>query len=203
MYAPENQNSNERESAAQMTEKHQLYTEADNDAPDSIKNAQGEIVLGLCKKCGKAERELETSCTPATQIDNSKERESAAQMWKPKEDGNGAKIESEDRYTAISQYVGNEHCRGKWHWQSWSQKNPKAEARGIVDTEEQARAAAEMHHAMSDEELIDIQAQKLLDELEALGWKPRTEPNYAKGYDDGYKAAIERMSTFLNFDYKG
>lgn len=42
--------------------KHTLYKTGDKDAPDIIKDRNGEVVLGLCKVCGKAERELEQPC---------------------------------------------------------------------------------------------------------------------------------------------
>lgn len=45
-------------------EDHNLYTDADKDAPEQIKDGNGEVVLGLCKVCGRAEIELEEPCTP-------------------------------------------------------------------------------------------------------------------------------------------
>ncbi len=44
--------------------KHQLYTDADRNAPDSIKDGNGQVVLGLCKVCGKGEVDLEAPCDP-------------------------------------------------------------------------------------------------------------------------------------------
>lgn len=41
---------------------HQLFRTSDKDAPDNIRDANGEVVLGLCKICGKAEIELEEPC---------------------------------------------------------------------------------------------------------------------------------------------
>lgn len=43
---------------------HQLYTDADKDAPDVIKDNRGQVVLGLCKVCGKGEIELNGPCEP-------------------------------------------------------------------------------------------------------------------------------------------
>ena len=43
---------------------HILYKRSDLDAPDSIKDANGDIVLGLCKRCNRGEAELEEPCTP-------------------------------------------------------------------------------------------------------------------------------------------
>lgn len=42
---------------------HDLYKTGDSDAPDVIKDRNGEVVLGLCKRCGKAEAELSEPCT--------------------------------------------------------------------------------------------------------------------------------------------
>jgi len=42
--------------------KHDLYTEKDDDAPSSIKDRNDEIVLGLCKRCGQGEGDLEEFC---------------------------------------------------------------------------------------------------------------------------------------------
>lgn len=38
--------------------KHILYQTGDNDAPKSIKDSNDEVVLNMCKLCGKAESEL-------------------------------------------------------------------------------------------------------------------------------------------------
>lgn len=43
---------------------HVLYGKEDADAPSSIKDQNGDIVLGLCKVCGKGEIELEQPCSP-------------------------------------------------------------------------------------------------------------------------------------------
>lgn len=41
---------------------HKLYETADADAPDVIKDSNGEVVLGLCRNCGRGEIELEEPC---------------------------------------------------------------------------------------------------------------------------------------------
>ena len=41
---------------------HQLYKHGDKDVPDAIKDRNGDIVLDLCKVCGKGEVELNRSC---------------------------------------------------------------------------------------------------------------------------------------------
>lgn len=41
---------------------HQLYETGDNDAPNSIKDRNGEVALGLCRVCGGAEGTLPTNC---------------------------------------------------------------------------------------------------------------------------------------------
>ena len=48
-----------REAAiAEGTMEHDLYERSDPDAPDVIRDRNGEVVLGLCKRCGRAEIEL-------------------------------------------------------------------------------------------------------------------------------------------------
>lgn len=42
---------------------HDLYKTGDPDAPDVIKDRNGEVVLGLCRRCNKGEIELEQPCT--------------------------------------------------------------------------------------------------------------------------------------------
>ena len=42
--------------------KHVLYKTGDIDAPDSIKDNNGEVALGLCRICNKGEIELEGPC---------------------------------------------------------------------------------------------------------------------------------------------
>lgn len=42
---------------------HDLYKTGDPDAPDVIKDRNGEVVLEMCKVCGRAEIELSEPCT--------------------------------------------------------------------------------------------------------------------------------------------
>lgn len=39
---------------------HDLYETGDSDAPEAIKDRNGEVVLNMCRRCGKAEVELDT-----------------------------------------------------------------------------------------------------------------------------------------------
>lgn len=48
---------------ATAAEEHDLYETNDPDRPDVICDRNGEVVLGLCKKCGRAEIELAEPCT--------------------------------------------------------------------------------------------------------------------------------------------
>lgn len=49
---------------------HVLYTDADKDRPEVICDSNGVVVLGLCKRCGKGEVELEGPCAqPAKKRD--------------------------------------------------------------------------------------------------------------------------------------
>jgi hypothetical protein len=41
---------------------HALYERADKDAPEQIKDRNGDIVLNCCKVCGMAEVELSEPC---------------------------------------------------------------------------------------------------------------------------------------------
>lgn len=41
---------------------HDLFKTGDADAPDCIKDRNGEVVLGLCRVCGKGEVELPAPC---------------------------------------------------------------------------------------------------------------------------------------------
>ena len=43
-------------------EQHDLYTDTDEDAPESIKDRNGNVALNLCKKCGRGEAELTEPC---------------------------------------------------------------------------------------------------------------------------------------------
>ncbi len=49
--------------------KHDLYKTGDSDAPDVIKDRNGEVVLELCRRCGRAERELGPSCLEVSRND--------------------------------------------------------------------------------------------------------------------------------------
>lgn len=42
---------------------HVLYKTEDKDKPDTITDINGEVVLGLCRVCGRGERELSEPCT--------------------------------------------------------------------------------------------------------------------------------------------
>jgi hypothetical protein len=42
---------------------HVLFETHDRDAPDVIKDCNGEVVLQLCKKCGRGEIDLIEPCT--------------------------------------------------------------------------------------------------------------------------------------------
>lgn len=41
---------------------HNLYKTGDFDAPSQVKDRNGEVVLQLCRKCGRAESRLITPC---------------------------------------------------------------------------------------------------------------------------------------------
>ena len=41
---------------------HVLYKDGDSYIPESIKDRNGQVVLGLCKKCGKGEADLAGPC---------------------------------------------------------------------------------------------------------------------------------------------
>lgn len=43
-------------------QKHVLWENGEDGAPDCIKDRNGEVVLGLCKVCGKGESELVEEC---------------------------------------------------------------------------------------------------------------------------------------------
>lgn len=48
---------------------HLLYETSDPDAPDCIKDSNGEVVLGLCRRCNRGEIELDGPCQPKS-LDN-------------------------------------------------------------------------------------------------------------------------------------
>lgn len=41
---------------------HDLFETGDIDAPECVKDRNGEVVLGLCRVCNQAEAELEDTC---------------------------------------------------------------------------------------------------------------------------------------------
>lgn len=45
-----------------MNGEHDLYKTGDADAPDVIKDRNGEVTLGLCRRCGKGEADLVDPC---------------------------------------------------------------------------------------------------------------------------------------------
>lgn len=47
-----------------LPKQHRLYETGDEDAPGQIRDRNGEVVLGLCRDCGRAEIELSEPCTP-------------------------------------------------------------------------------------------------------------------------------------------
>ena len=47
---------------ATMEEQHLLYKTGDKDAPEVIKDNNGEVVLSLCRICGKGEADLREEC---------------------------------------------------------------------------------------------------------------------------------------------
>jgi hypothetical protein len=58
-----------KESKSNQTLKpHILYTNKDKDAPDSIKDRNGDVVLDLCKICGKAESDLDKPCKSSREL---------------------------------------------------------------------------------------------------------------------------------------
>lgn len=81
---------------------HVLYETEDANAPDSIKDCNGEVCLGLCKVCGAAERELnERSCNPWRTHDGDRMPDcyAPAQMveWSTVASPDGAPDEAVDR----------------------------------------------------------------------------------------------------------
>lgn len=50
--------------AGDWASRHDLYTDADKDRPDVICDSNGSVTLGLCKRCGKGEAELDGPCVP-------------------------------------------------------------------------------------------------------------------------------------------
>lgn len=48
-------------------QQHELYMTGDADAPDNIKDRNGWVALRMCRKCGKAEIDLDEPCEPREQ----------------------------------------------------------------------------------------------------------------------------------------
>ncbi|MCR4301607.1 MAG: hypothetical protein NUV51_08345 [Sulfuricaulis sp.] len=46
----------------EMPAQHDLYKTGDDDAPLQIKDRNGDVVLGLCRRCGRGEIELDQPC---------------------------------------------------------------------------------------------------------------------------------------------
>lgn len=62
---------------------HVLYRTGDANAPSSIKDGNGDVALGLCRKCGRGERELEEPCVPrlgSTWVDDSNPQAALAEV---------------------------------------------------------------------------------------------------------------------------
>jgi hypothetical protein len=45
---------------------HDLYTDEDKDRPEIICDRNGQVVLGMCKRCGRAESQLDQPCKKGT-----------------------------------------------------------------------------------------------------------------------------------------
>lgn len=119
------------------------------------------------------------------------------EQWITDEDGRRSR-DTATRIVTYAQYGEGSSCAGKWCWQVRDTRNWQLGASGIVDTDGDARDMCEKHAAMSDDELIDIAASEHLKALALIGYKPRTSIQYAAGYNDGFKAALEKMREFLD-----
>ena len=67
----------ERELAA--LRRHDLYKTGDAGLPETIIDRNGEVVLGLCKRCGKGEADLAEACTPHNS--HSGDMDAARRLW--------------------------------------------------------------------------------------------------------------------------
>lgn len=77
--------------------KHDLYTNADKDRPKQICDSNGDVVLGQCKRCGKAEVELNEPC--ALLVDETLGRSpSSPQKYR------GLRLSSEELYVTQRHY---------------------------------------------------------------------------------------------------
>lgn len=56
-----------RAAVAAVVATHDLYKDGDAGLPSSILDANGQVVLGLCKRCGRGEVELSEPCVPRRQ----------------------------------------------------------------------------------------------------------------------------------------
>lgn len=77
----------ERE-ASEMT--HDLYKTGDVDAPAVIKDENGEVVLGLCRRCNKGEIELSEPCIVVPTVEElqqqlKEEKQAFDALWEEKE----------------------------------------------------------------------------------------------------------------------
>ena len=54
----------QRTLSASLLPAHDLYETGDADAPDVIKDRNGAVMLGLCRRCNRAEIELSSPCPP-------------------------------------------------------------------------------------------------------------------------------------------
>lgn len=61
-----------------MHKDHVLYETGDTDVPDSIMDRNGDVVLALCRKCGKGEVQLDGPCTESREDDTKPGRDDPA-----------------------------------------------------------------------------------------------------------------------------
>lgn len=55
-----------------LRQEHILFKTGDRYAPSPIKDRNGDVVLGLCKRCGKAESQLSEPC-PGKPVEKTKD----------------------------------------------------------------------------------------------------------------------------------
>ncbi len=53
----------------QAWDTHTLYTDRDTDRPGVICDRNGQVVLGLCKACGRGESQLDNPCQQDKALD--------------------------------------------------------------------------------------------------------------------------------------
>lgn len=69
---------------------HVLYKTGDVDAPAQIKDANGDVCIGMCRNCGRAESELSEVCDHRrVKAEALREAVRAARAWKWPNDGTG------------------------------------------------------------------------------------------------------------------